>query len=264
MPSTGRRMISRVAVCRPNRQRRKMHLSPRVRSAFVCRIAALLSVLLSAGCGGASRVETPGASEISVSSPSDTVIFKAVIAHLPHENPDDVEVRVDPRPLEADPRVAGPGEGYRADSAEAQLAREIILERRGIETTDAARDTDCDEGDGRKAESCPEVSYYSVAISLPMPGNPCWPGLEALTDPSVDVDCREERRTGLEHGRWWVRVSQGAVSEGTATNHELFDLVLERDEDGEWTVVDSRSVYSSLGLGPETGRGSGRWGYGRP
>lgn len=142
--------------------------------------------------------------------------------------------------------MVGPGEGAWADAPEALAARERVLERMDVRATNINRDMTCRRIDAR-GDPCPEEDYSSVVVSLPMPGEPCWPGMEALTDPEVGFDCSRERKKGLREGHWWVRIVETAVQDGRTTGMAMLmaDLVLERGADGEWRVVDESGIWAS-------------------
>ncbi len=182
----------------------------------------------------------------------DTALFAAAIQAI-YDGPDRDFLRVDPRPLKADPeivtlnsslakivpdRVGADSTPLAHVSSEVVRRRLEVLRRLDVKRADALNRPPCAgtmvPWDRRPSirEGCPEEGQIKIAIlGLPRPGGAYW---------SQSVDKREE---GLRKGHWSVRVLEWVLgpegSIGTAS-----DFVFERTSDNTaWKLVERVPLF---------------------
>lgn len=176
---------------------------------------------------------------------SDTALFAAVvraIGNLGAREP----VRIDPRPLAADPRITTVRPEALADVPEEVVElRAAVLERMGIDQTDAVEDANCPglmPPPGPKPGCPQDESYHSVITGLPRPGGAHWPDA-AVAGGYVKVPDVDEREPGLSLGYWSMRViTKSQFPNGGPGS--AWDYVFGWDrESGEWQLVEKVPLF---------------------
>ena len=199
--------------------------------------------LLFSACVGNREVSAQSGTDMSPAA--DTSLFAAAVRAI-YDGPVEGFLRVDPRPLRADPKLvtlnsalarAVPDRVTASSSPLAEVPAEVIrrrsevLERLGVRQTDALDRPACAglvPWDRRPSirEGCPKEGQIKVAIlGVPRPGG-------AYPPSSLD-----EREEGLRQGYWTVRVIEKLLGPQGATS-TTSDFVFEENADGTgWRLV---------------------------
>jgi hypothetical protein len=169
---------------------------------------------------------------------SDTALFSSVVRAI-YSGPAEDFLRVDPRPLKADPRVMAARRDNLADVPGAVLeSRSAVLRRLGVPIMDAIDTPACAGAlvppEGRDVQGCPRDRQIKVAIvGLPRFGG-------AYAGGSVD-----EREQGARQGHWLVRVIEHLMGP-KGSSQTISDYVFKRELNGRgWTLVKKRGLEVS-------------------
>ena len=187
----------------------------------------LLVVLGVVGCAPVSVAQ-----DIPAAPGTDTALYSLVARAVVAEAR--IPVRIDPRPLSADPEVDGAADRTRAKVSAAVVAElERVLRGLGIEPTDDATRGECpgalvphEPNDPRRDKRilCPAKPIALAAIGLPRRGGAFMPGTPT-----------DERAIGEQLGDWAVRVVLTALDQqGAATT--VYDFVFRKEVQG-WKLV---------------------------
>ena len=212
-------------------------------------IAALfLWATFPAGCGSP-RNEAAHFSPAPPPTGRDTTLLSVIVRHVAGDAAaHHVALRIDPRPLKADPAIvelaprvalAAPGlvsaiaDPLAEVSVEAVDERARVLERTGIPAMDVYAHPACPgmleippdlrEG-GRTHPDCPTKAFTVAILGLPRPGGAYWPGSR--------VDERQQNGRDV----WSVRMIQRHL-QPAGVNMVASDVVVERTPAGIWRVV---------------------------
>lgn len=178
---------------------------------------------------------------------ADTTLFAAVLRHIV-EGSGGKAVRVDPRPLHADPAIveltrsvahAVPGRVTTRDNPLASVPRRTVarrsrsIARLGLREADAFSYPGCpgillsapvlNRPQPRARGECPPEEFAAVILGIPRSGGAYWPR---------NLDQRAETRPGA----WTVRViTRDLGPSGASLTAD--DYVAERDESGSWRIT---------------------------
>jgi hypothetical protein len=201
---------------------------PAVYRRFALGVGAFFTIAASEVAGG--QQSTGAAADTSLLS----AILKAAISDAGR-----VELRVDPRPLVADPELyTVQSEAIAPVSALVVRRRSDVIQAAGLRTIDATIVNQNSKCPGTfvigKLDSlhhsnshvgCPEEPFYVLAVGLPRPGS------DALAEDEVyDRDTEKAGR-----GYWAARVIRTLIGPGGSSVHAS-DYVLEKRA-GTWVVV---------------------------
>lgn len=189
---------------------------------------------------------SPPSNQEITGSNRDTALLRTVIERIVSDSRG-VSVRVDPRPLKADPAVveltvgiakAAPdlvrsiGEPLAPVSAEVVRARTRTLERMSVPLTDIFAYPSCPgilrppelQRDSRPSPDCPHEEFVAVVLSPARPGGAYSPAMKT------------NRTDNAEPGVWSVRVIQRNLRP-MGTSQMALDYVLRRTSSRTWQVI---------------------------
>jgi hypothetical protein len=213
-----------------------------------CCASALVLIGVGAGTTGcAARGVTPTAAPTGSTSSADvlgidssvpaadTSLFEAVVKAI---DPDPSRgVRIDPRPLEADPEAVR-ATGHLADVPEALIEqRRAVLLRLGVAEVDylglgPCAGTMVPPGSGNADRTgCPARREFVAITGLPRPGGAYW-----------SMSPIDEREEGRKQGYWAVRVLMQTRDPDGASG-SAWDYVF-RKAHGGWELVKKQSLLS--------------------
>jgi hypothetical protein len=193
-----------------------------------------LSVLLVS----ASYSPLPAQSHPGTEVAPDTALFSTVVRAI-YSGPAEDFLRVDPRPLKADPRAMAARRDNLANVPAAVLeSRSEVLRRLGVPIMDAINTPACAgtlvPPERKEVHGCPTGRQIKVAIvGLPRFGG-------AYAGGSVD-----EREQGARQGHWSVRVIEHLMGPN-GSSQTISDYVVQRGDGGRgWKLVKKRGLEVS-------------------
>jgi hypothetical protein len=210
------------------------------------RQVASYAIVACNACTGSSQAQVASAAPESI----DSTLFKLVVVQL-LANPAEPELRIDPRPLRNDPRLASlrgihnvipeevpaPADADPLASIDpsAMRHRRDVLTRLKIRETDGLLEVSCpgvtippsDSVDWWRSRKCPQTTHRTAMIALPRQGGALWPG-------NVNDSAKFTGRSVYS-----VRVIETVLSRQGSTERSL-DYVFERIGPQSWQFLERR------------------------